>query len=686
MGIAINRSVAVRRTTMTHWKMWAALASGLVLWALLLSMVVYQFRAGWMLQLGQYYDTLYVQSGFSERETIQDTAQTFRWTDGAARIYVPRVGRGAWSLALHTATLHPDGSPVNARLVLPGGVELALPDQVEPRTFVMFVPPAAMTSGDFDVRLFSEVYQETTASARQLGIPVFGMQAAPVGARPILPPSGTLILLMLIMAGAGLTLVAAGVRVMLAAGVAAALGAGLMLPLIQSRVPYSFWLPGLAVLAGVSLVLVLLLRSLVPRLMRSGGVEIDRGALSALLVLFVAGVWIKGGGQLYPYMIAIDIHWHMDKVRDILNGGLADIYTPGSFSESVMPASEWGEDRPTIPYSPFFHIFATSFAVFPWQLETTAKIFSTVVDLSRVFLIFFLARSFGMSRRGGLLAAAAYTVFPVTYLLHSWGNVPTTFGLWWILLSSAVIVALWGQLHRWRSTLLLAAVLIPTFLFYTVTGVFMGIILIALMGAIGVLKREQRRQVRGLLGATALAVAGAIGVYYWQFVADILQKTLPYFSQTLTEGQESVGATPFEESWSHYLGTYPLRLWDYGLLIPLLLLPFAWWLLVRHDDPQVVEATPKRWLAPFWIGSIVFLGIVFVPLGRMIPMVDKHLFIQIPVLALGIGLVFDWSLRWLEQRRIVFGGIIGIAAFYGLMLLAAINLWMFRIGYVKQEW
>ncbi len=51
----------------------------------------------------------------------------------------------------------------------------------------------------------------------------------------------------------------------------------------------------------------------------------------------------------------------MDRVRWILQGQLPTLYGVNSpLNESTMPTAEWGANRPVIPYSPWYHIFATS--------------------------------------------------------------------------------------------------------------------------------------------------------------------------------------------------------------------------------------------------------------------------------------------------------------------------------------
>ncbi|HEY1015207.1 MAG TPA: hypothetical protein VGE07_21050, partial [Herpetosiphonaceae bacterium] len=517
----------------------------------------------------------------------------------------------------------------------------------------------------------------------------------------------------------------------LALGLAAALLAGLAAPLAAGRAPYAMWLPGLAVLGGVTLLLTLGLRKLVPALFRLAGLELEPEALRALLLLFVAGFWIKGGGQLYPYMIAIDIHWHMDRVRWILDGRLAEMYRPGAFNESVMPEREFGANRPVIPYSPFFHIFATSFAIFPWKLETTAKIFSAAIDNSRVFIIFFLGRQFGLSRRAGLLASALYAVLPATYLLHSWGNVPTTFGMWWTLIACCFIIAAWGRLREPKVFAWLTAVLLATFLMYTVMAVFLGMTLIVWMAFVGFRHRDQNPQVRAVAAGTALALAASLAIYYAQYIPGIVERTLPYFGTTLTQGQEAVGAIQYQATAADNAWAYIQRLWNYGLLPVFLIAPLALWLFARDDTsrPGAPESAfaldaKRRWLGRTWICAMIVVALLFIPIDRSVPMVDKHIFYLLAPLALLMGHLMDrsfadWRLLgamgaavlgammirgihpifYLVPLAALAGGwalsraakrwempALPLALTYAALLAAALELWVRRIETVKQVW
>jgi hypothetical protein len=309
-------------------------------------------------------------------------------------------------------------------------------------------------------------------------------------------------------------------------------------------------------------------------------------------------------------------------------------------------------------------------------LETTAKVFSAVVDNSRVFIIYFLARSFGLSRRAGLLGAALYAVFPATFLLHSWGNVPTTFGMWWTLITSSFIVGNWGRLRERKNFIWLTALLLITFLIYTVMAVFMGMVLTLWMVFVAAQHREQRPQVWALTWATGLAFGLSLAIYYGLYIPDIVRNTIPYFQKSFTQGVESVGAVAYQPTWYDNVRAYRIRLWNNGLLIPLLLTPLALWLLGR----QKARSDSKLWLGVQWICAMFFVALIFIPIDRRVPMVDKHVFFLMPVWGILMGYLFDRAVeRWRWSSILIASG-------YAALFIAAMELWIRRIESVKQIW
>jgi hypothetical protein len=617
-------------------------------------------------------------------------ARTYRWSTGASSVALPNLGRGAWVAELDLITAHPDGSPLNARVVANGLTLAELPETAEPRRVRLLVPPAALRDGSLEL----EIAADTFTDPRPLGLQLSNVLVAPAGGAGLataLPPLGGLGLALAIVLGAyaSLAVLLGGRRrgagesgipgyvwAALGVGLAAALGGW---AIAAHRFPSSFMLPRLAWLALFSLLLALALRPLTGWLFRSAGVPAE-GTLGgrfvpALLAIFMVGYWLKAVGMLYPYFVGIDVEWHMIRAQWILGGDLPVLYSTRSpLNETTMPVAEWGANPPVIPYSPWYHIFATVFAFAPMSMVMAANMWSLLIDSTRVILIGLIARKAGLSGRAGLIAGATFAVLPVSFLLHSWGNVPTTFGLWLTLVCNTLIYGWWGRLHERRVMVTLSVLLLATFLIYTVTGVFMGVFLVALTALIwlngmrGGAWAGLRSQLRPLWTASGVAIALAIVIYYGQYIPPILATTVPYLGTVFTQGPQSVGVErpPFGQYMLGFVPHLDYRIWpgDYlffGIAIPMLFVVPGFIALRRRPLTWVIFAA---WLS---------VATLFMLAGYRISMVDKQIFYMLPVMCVCWALYAD---RFWRRGR--WGALIVLVVLL-YSLATALDQWVLRI-------
>jgi hypothetical protein len=639
-------------------------------------------------------------SGIVEQVTLEP-ARTYRWSQDESQLVLPGLGRGNWQLDLELVAAHPNSQPVQAE-VLVNGVPLAsLPDSDELRRVSLLVPASVMNSGTMAVTLRANTFEDP----RPLGLLLAGFAVSPVQqSAPVLgllPPWGTLAFSLVVVLGlyASLALLSAPARagptpprrLWLAALLPLALIALGGWALATHRFPTSFMLPGLAALALWSVLLLLALRPLLRRAFgEAAAAPLAWGwsFVNLLLLIFFAGYWLKVAGMLYPYFIAIDVHWHMDRVRWILNGQLGLLYgTDSPLNESTMPEAEWGPDRPVIPYSPYFHMFATAYALLPWSLEFTNNMVSALVDSSRVLIVALVAVKAGLTRRAALLAALLLAVLPVNFLLLSWGNTPTTFGLWWTLAVTACMVIAWEELHRPRPFVSLLLLLLGALLIYTVAGVFTGLFLFCFTGAL-LLASWRAERMRALLPglrplwlATGLALGLVLLIYYGQYILPIIERTLPYFASALTESREATGRVG--DTWGAYLLRHG-RLTAYGIVVPLLLTAvyLGWEWRARFRQPAATpDAPPQHGRVVLWaaVAGWVAVMLLFLPLAFKISLVDKHFFAAIPLLVLASAAVLDrlWRYGWPVWAL--------TAVYYCYLAASAVTLWLTRIVEVRQE-
>lgn len=610
-------------------------------------------------------------------------ARTYRWSTDESQIVFPRLGQGNWLVRLDAVIAHPEGSPVNARLEV-NGFELAhLPEQAQVRRLQLLIPAALVNSGDLTITIKADPFRDP----RPLGILLADVSVAPAASpmQATLAPPVALGLGLFIVLGmfACLALLTVDIKrrwYLDATGWAAV---GLMpavmvagWALIVYRFPSGQMIDRMAALTLLSLLITIVMRPLTRWLLRQTGVVVSPEFTAALLIVFLVGFWLKAIGMLYPYYVGIDVFWHMDKARRIIYDGALPLYysVNSPLNETTMPVAEWGRNPPVIPYSPWFHILATSYAIFPWPMEMTANFVSLLMDMSRVVLIAAIALKAGFSQRAALLTAVTYAVLPVTYLLHIWGNVPTAAGLWLNLLVQTTILLAWDRLGEWKVQLWFVPLLVLTFLVYTVTGVFTGVFLVVLTIFIW-LNSRRGQEWRGLLQglqplwiASGAAIGLVIAIYYGQYFQPIVERTLPYLATVFTRGPETVGVSrpPFHEYlWSFvpHLGyhIWPNHYLYYGLAIPLIFFIPGYW---------AMRTKPLLWLVVSAWGTVALL---FLLAGYRISMVDKQLFYLIPVICLAWAIMADrlWE-RW--------PGRVFVLATLALSLGSALWLWVYRIN------
>jgi hypothetical protein len=262
----------------------------------------------------------------------------------------------------------------------------------------------------------------------------------------------------------------------------------------------------------------------------------------------------------------------------------------------------------------------------------------------------------------------------VAFLLHSWGNLPTAFGLWLTMLCNTVILCWWERLGERRVLLSLTGLLLLTFLLYTVTGVFMGVFLVTLtvLAWLNSLRGGQwaslTKALRPLWIASGAALVLAILIYYGQYLPPIIARTVPYMSTVFTRGPESVGVErlPFGQYLWSYAPHLDYRIWPgdylyYGIAVPL---------LFTIPGFLAMRGRPVPWTVFAAWGTVALL---FMLAGYRISMVDKQLFYLLPVLCVCWAVYAEriWE-RWAWGRWL-------ILALLAYSLYAAVDQWILRI-------
>lgn len=651
--------------------------------------LAYQVATPYVIDIGEYYDRVYL-SGLHDREPPPESAlppggERYRWSRAQAEVVFPGVGTRGWMLALRLHGWRPAAAPpAEARISVNGillGRATAGPTWQEYR---LWLPAEAL--GDGTVRVGLETTPFVPAESglggdpRSLGLAVSQVELVPLGGNAWTWPAWDQV-------GYALLAVSALYLGLAATGLPrrwAALAAGLaVVPLSYflawQRLWTTIYTQRLAIVAVLGLFFVLLFRWLFRRILAWGQVAATEKELRLLLAIFLVGFLLKAGGLLYPYSVAWDLKLQLHWASWILDGRLPELYGPQSpLNERTMP-KEWGQEKPLIPYSPFYHMTAATFFFLPWRPYDTANVLSVLLDTTRPFLLYFLARRLGLGPRAGRWAALLYAAFPATFLLHAWGNAPTTTGLWWGFAATCYLVGAWERLTRPRTWAGLVFFLLGALLYYTALAPFVVLfVLILLLGLAG-RGRGQPPGVRlALLLALVAAIALSLAIYYGQFIGPIMTQTIPRVLESLRQGGTGLGTEPV--SWSQYLQDHLTRLGKLRdgrmLLGPLALAAVGFLSVWRWPGEEVGRRGLRRWLLIAWFGT----AFMFFLVGFRVDMVDKEIWYVLPAVALcaGAALARFWA-------RGPAGRSLGVL-FLLFLAFAALFVWFFRLTTVQQDW
>ena len=657
--------------------------------ALITVTLAYQIGGGTGVQIGGGYDAPYVRN-FQERETSADKSASWRYATDRSRVLLPGVGARPSTLLIIAAP-RPDGQSKPVQVVV-NGIALG---QFTPRAgfneYSIPLQAAQYSYGDLTVDLISEAQQVQGkgASTVPFGPRIADVRTVELNGGMVKPPLRPLIAWFVLAPAFYFLLRRLGLRGPWAAGAAFV---GLLLGaagIALQRLDFALFAPRLAFLLVLTYILLVLTDLVVPRLFARGGVTIAPRDWRILQLITFAALILKLGGILYPQLFIIDQPWHNQNFEKVLRGRFLELYRPAAGGISEIPG-QWGIQG-QIPYPPFLYVFGLPFYLGPLGRDLSINFWSGLLDCSRPLLLFFLARRLGASARAGVIAAFVMAMTASTFLLHSWGNYPTTVSQWTALLFLVVLATRFHDLRRPWVFISLLTLLTVTMLLYTVTAVFIGLLLVLLLAILAwrgnITERGQLLPLGGVLvGASLIAFFG----YYVQYVGPLLTETLPAFRSGLSQG-ESLGIErdPFGVYALKYLG----RLWYYGLLVSLLLAPLGAASLLRGKHDRLAGPLLTAWFAVF---------AVFFAVGSRIDMVDKELWFTVPAIAVCAGVACDAILRWWSRQTDPLGSrlrstgsaLYGATAKFGTAALGiylahitwiALALWYFRIMITRHQ-
>lgn len=637
----------------------------LALAALAAVTLVYQWPQRVTVRIGGGYDAPFLR-GFYEPTASGDPA--FRWASSRARIVLPGVGARDSTLVI-TASPRPDGMTDPVTIVVNGITLGEFVPSGAPRDYTFPLPARDFSYGNLTVDLLSKGQPIVGRGAEPL---FYGPRVDRITIEPGVSPTGvkpppelalawvlaTLLLYLL------LGRVGTGDRA--ATTLAIAFLLALVAATTARRLDLALFAPRVAFLLAAAYLLTIVAGYTLPRLFALAGIQTSPRVWRLLLLLFLFVYLLKLGGIAYPQLIVIDQPWHDQQFQKVLLGRFWELYRPSNTGISGIPG-QWGINA-QIPYSPFLYLLGLPFYLWPVGRDLSINFWSGLFDTSRVFIVFFLARLLGARERGALFAAFIIGLTPSTFLLHSWGNYPTTISQYAVLVFLTVLVATWSRLRQPRVFIALTLLLTLAMLLYTVTAVFIGLLLVLLVAWLAWRgKAEARGTIMPLMVLLVASSVAAFALYYVQYVGPLVRDTLPAFRAELAAGRSLGGASP---PLQQYVARYIGNLWAYGVVLSLGIAPVGWYALTRRARHPLAAPLLGAWFTVF-----VFFAIA----GFKIDMVSKELWFVLPAVAICAGVACDSLLtRWRPRfARLAVG------LYLAQLTAAAIMLWMVRIIAVR---
>ncbi len=469
-----------------------------------------------------------------------------------------------------------------------------------------------------------------------------------------------------------------------------------------SRLSLTIYTGRLALLLLVTVLLLPVLDLIIPRLARHWNLPLPRWAWQGLLVMFLVAMLGRGGGVLYPHTEIIDQPYHLNQISLILhdpNGlgsGLVNEFT--NKQPSKVP-DQWGNSA-VIPYSTISYFELAPIAALPVDPAISVNLFNVLLDALRVFIIFGLAVMLGTGARAALVAAGFYMIVPCTWMLNSWGNWPTTISFWLATVYFLLALVYWRRLAKPFPWLLVTVVLALTMLTYTVTAVFMGILVAG--WSLGVIlftgRKDKAARRSGLFLLISLAAASVFSIlfYYAQFLPD-LAFTLGQFDQSLNE-KGSLGGFG-DRPLPYYLGLYTDHVffrYGAGIFILAALAVYGWLLFSRRqeeaakDKAESLETVQPNlpllrqghnlWLGGMWFGVFLLFGFA----QWKVDMVDKQVWFVVPLAVCLAAVGAAWAWQRFKTPALFYGARLVIAGLILWTTYSAAALWFDRV-FIKRR-
>jgi hypothetical protein len=644
---------------------------GLLVLAALLIALVYQVGGDYGWDMGNPRADVYLGNYFGV-ERAGDVR--FRWAQPVSRLQAPLVGSYNGRVRVRLNGDNFGGPPREATIRVGATITQTFALQPGWHDYELAFSRADLWPGDLQIWLFeSELQipkeQRDPADTRRLGVPVQTITVERAD-RLVLPPLGMLTGTMLAAALLYALAVWFATPGRTAAGVTALLLLGWVGALLAGRLPAIFAAPGVLGSLALAAGLAVLLRPVLGRLFRHGGIAVRPVEWQVLAGLFVLGFVFKAGGLLDPMFTTLD---HYARLHRLMEMGDDPVYFLANFLNSDKGQTYAGQLGLTavIPYSPLFYI---AFDPLNWLVPDpnarlqAINLVCSALEASNVFFLFYtLKRAWG-DGLAGLWAGALFVAFPLSNLLFSDGGYPGIFANWLLVLTIAALV--WGYARMGRPQVLIpfAILLGLALLAHTANAILLAPTLVLFTLAVA---RWDRARLRPVVLWAGGGLALAFLTFYQFSAGHVFTDVLPQIVDKLRKsggvgkGADHLGA-PLLSGFGPQIEAH-FRTWPVLLAVP------AFW---RAADPASASTHKRdpadRGLA-LWLGASAVTFGLFSVLDLWINLLQKHMIYFMPALALLSG----WSLAVLWRR----GGAARwlCLALWALLLAASWGGWANRV-------
>jgi hypothetical protein len=370
-------------------------------------------------------------------------------------------------------------------------------------------------------------------------------------------------------------------------------------------------------------------------------------------LLLVVVVWfgIHVVGMNAPVFIDIDHRARANHVL-LLAHGAGDIV-----QSRLSNQYEWG--IATVPYSllSYYPFVPLAFLITEtYEFTIVFKCIISFINATIPLFLYWISVRTGYGKCAGFFAGALFVGFPVTHLYFHDGSYPTILGVWWMVLTLAVMneLALRGR-WSWQEVGIIGGLICIALLIYVTHIVFVPLV-IGVASLLAIYRGDHHRGF-GIRVLIALLIAMCIAViaYYGRY----LVPTVMAVFERLTTG-ERVG---YEALPSPLVGSLVEQLWGHVRFLPIFLTPLALF---------VIRQRGITWMGYILIGYVVLLlgGII---IDQQFSLWNKHWYFSLPALALLGGIALDVASNYR------FGGKWLVGCLIGYLLFESMYAWFLRV-------